>query len=207
MDTLSNPVATEPEPPLTEAGQAALRDDMLSSLGTMPFLPGALISRSLWLIFICPWGFRNPVVLPVDDRLDLPEPDDIASWCDLLAHFMEHPRREETALVVLQRPGPANISDADKYIYRVMREAAAGLQTAPWAFYVTGPDGVQQVTEYNAEPQPDLGSLTGPAGAQGTNHHHVLILDGEGGQRVFLPSTRESFSRRRIRLLSQLYSI
>ena len=40
MDTLGNPVATEPEPPLTEAGQAALRDDMLSSLGTMPFLPG-----------------------------------------------------------------------------------------------------------------------------------------------------------------------
>jgi hypothetical protein len=76
---------------------------------------------------------------------------------------MEHPRRQETALVVLQRPGSAKISDADKYIYRVMREAAAGLQTAPWAFYVTGPNGVQQVTEHNADLQPDLGSLTGPA--------------------------------------------
>ena len=38
---------------------------------------------------------------------------DIASWCDLLAHFMEHPRREETALVVLRRPGPAEISAAN----------------------------------------------------------------------------------------------
>ena len=118
MDTLSNPVATEPEPPLTEpeppltepepplteAGQAALRDDLLSQLGTEPFPPGALISRSLWLILICQWGFRNPVVLPVDDRLDLPEPDDIARWCDLLAHFMDHPRDGETALVVLRRP-------------------------------------------------------------------------------------------------------
>ena len=75
LDTLSNPLATEPEPPLTEVGQAALRDNMLSSLGTMPFLPGTLISRSLWLIFICPRGFRNPVVLPIDDRLDLPKPD------------------------------------------------------------------------------------------------------------------------------------
>ena len=73
MDTLSNPVATEPEPPLTEAAQAALRDDVLSRLGAMPFEPGARVSRILWLILIRRWGFRNPVVLPVDDRLDLPE--------------------------------------------------------------------------------------------------------------------------------------
>ncbi len=117
----------------------------------MPFEPGARISRMLWLILICPWGFRNPVILPVDDRLDLPEPDAIAGWCDLLVHFMERPMRDVTALVVLQRPGPAEISDADRYIFRVMCQAAAGLQTMPWAFYVTGPDGVQQVTEHDAD--------------------------------------------------------
>jgi hypothetical protein len=33
---------------------------------------------------------------------------------------------------------------------RIMCEAAAGLQTMPWAFYVTWLDGVQQVTEYDA---------------------------------------------------------
>jgi len=147
MDTLSYLIATEPEPPLTEAGQAALRDDVLSRLGTGPFPPGARISRILWLILICRRGFRNPVILPVDDRLDLPEPDDIARWCDLLAHFMDHPRDDETALVVLQRPGSAKISDADKYIFRVMCEAVVGLQAMPWAFYVTTPDGVQQVTD------------------------------------------------------------
>jgi len=47
MDTLSYPVATEPEPPLTEAGQAALRDDVLSHLGAVPFEPGARIIRIL----------------------------------------------------------------------------------------------------------------------------------------------------------------
>jgi hypothetical protein len=161
-------VATEPEPPLTEAGQAALQDELLRRLGTMPFPPGALISRSLWLILICPWGFRNPAVLPVDDRLDLPEPDDIARWCDVLAHFMDHPRDDETALVVLRRPGAAKISDADKYIFRVMCEATAGLQTMPWAFYATGPDGVQQVTEHDADLQLDLGNLTGARPRQGS---------------------------------------
>jgi hypothetical protein len=117
MDILSNPVATEPgppltepgppltepEPPLTEAGQAALRDDVLSQLGTGPFPPGARISRSLWLILICQWGFRNPATLPVDDRLDPPELDNIASLCHLLARIMGRLRDDdETALVVLQ---------------------------------------------------------------------------------------------------------
>src|SRR5260370_28154735 len=60
---------------------------------------------------------------------------------------MEHPMRDERALVVLRRPGSAEISDADKYVFRVMCEAAAGRKTAPCAFYVTGPERVQEVTE------------------------------------------------------------
>ena len=94
------------------------------------------------------------------------EPDDIARWCDLLAHFMDHPRDDETALVVLRRPESAKISDADKYIFRVMCEAAVGLQTMPWACYVITPDGVQQVTEHNADLPLDLGNLTGTGRAR-----------------------------------------
>ncbi len=47
MDTLSNPLTTEPELPLTEVGQAALRDDVLRRLGTMPFLTRSRISWSV----------------------------------------------------------------------------------------------------------------------------------------------------------------
>jgi hypothetical protein len=158
MDTLSNPMGTEPEPPLTEAGQAALRDYVLRRLGTMPFQPGALISRSLWLILICQWGVQTRATLPIDDELGRPEPDNIAGWCDLLARFIDHPMDDETALVALRRPGPAKISDADRYIFRVMCEAAAGRQTMPWAFYVTGLDGVQELTEHDA----DLPPISGP---------------------------------------------
>ena len=53
-------MATQPEVPLTEAAQAALRDAVLSYLGIMPFEPGALISRSLWLIFHMPMGSPDP---------------------------------------------------------------------------------------------------------------------------------------------------
>jgi hypothetical protein len=149
MDTLSNPATTEAEAPLTEAGQAALRDEVLRRLGSMPFSPGAPISRSLWLIFICPWGVQTRAVMPVDDRLDLPEPGNCAGLCDLIASIMEHPMEsDETALVVLRRPGPADVSCADKYIFRAICESIADRKPASWAFYVTGPDGVQEVTEH-----------------------------------------------------------
>ena len=39
-------MATQPEVPLTEACEAALRDAVLSYLGIMPFEPGGLISRA-----------------------------------------------------------------------------------------------------------------------------------------------------------------
>jgi hypothetical protein len=67
---------------------------------------------------------------------------------------MDHPRDDETALVVLRRPESEKISDADKYIFRVMCEATVGLQTMPWAFYVNTPDGVKQVTEHDADLPP-----------------------------------------------------
>jgi hypothetical protein len=84
--------------------------------------------------------------MPVDDPLGLPEPDNIAGLCDLVALFMEHPMRHESALVVLRRPASTEISDADQYVFRTMCEAAAGRETGPWAFYVTGPDGALEIT-------------------------------------------------------------
>ena len=52
MDTLSGIPDTSYELPLSEADQAALRPALLRDLGAMPFMPGAPISRSLWVIFI-----------------------------------------------------------------------------------------------------------------------------------------------------------
>jgi hypothetical protein len=56
MDTLSNISDTSYEIPLREADQTALRPALLHDLGAMPFESGALISRSLWVIFIGEWG-------------------------------------------------------------------------------------------------------------------------------------------------------
>ncbi len=142
MDILRRTPATPPEPPLTESGQAALRDEVLHRLASLPFPPGALIQRSLWLITIGPWGSWTRAVIPVDGNHDQPEPGAIAGWCDLIAMFMERGPLlddDKTALIVLRRPGTASVSDADERIFRVPCAAAACRDTVPWAFYVATP--------------------------------------------------------------------
>jgi hypothetical protein len=145
MEASSLSTSAHPEPLLSDSGQIALRDAALRYLALEPFPPGAPFSRSLWLMFICPLGIHTKAVIPVDDEIGLPDPDDIAGWCDLLADFMTHPLPAETAVIALRRPGTAGISPADEYIFHVMSEAAASRDTAPWVFFVTGPDGVREL--------------------------------------------------------------
>ncbi len=149
MDTLSNISDTSYEIPLSEADQTALRPALLHDLGAMPFESGALISRSLWVIFIGEWGVWTHAVLPVDDRLDVPDKESITGLCALVGRLMSRPlcHDDEKAMIVLRRPGPTEISEADAYIFRLVRQAAIGRETAPWAFHVVGPDGIREVTE------------------------------------------------------------
>jgi hypothetical protein len=137
MDTLS-------KPPLTDSEQAALRDAALRYLATLSFSPGAPISRGLWLMWVCTEGIRTNAVIPIDDELGLPDPENIAGACKVVATCMSHPEPGERALVVLRRPDAAGISDADEYVFSIMSDAV-GPGSAPWAFYVTGPGGVHEV--------------------------------------------------------------
>jgi len=132
--------------PLTDAELAAARQNVPRHLGTHPFLPGAPSSRSLWVVFIGEWGIWTHAMLPIDDRLDMPDRRHVTRLCEIVGMCLAPSscHEEEEALVVLRRPGPAVISEADAYIFRLVCEAAAGRDTAPWTFYVTGPDGAKQ---------------------------------------------------------------
>ena len=48
-------------------------------------------------------------------------------------------------MVVLRRPCSVKIGEVDRYIFRLVRQASIGRATAPWAFYLVGPDGVREV--------------------------------------------------------------
>jgi hypothetical protein len=155
MDTLSNTSDTSYQLPLSEADQTALRPALLRDLGAMPFKPGALISRMLWVIFIGEWGVWTHAVLPVDDRLDMPDKEGITGLCDLVGSLMSPPlcHDDEKAMIVLRRPGTADISEADAYIFRLVCQATIGRETGPWTFHVVGPDGIREVTERQASPE------------------------------------------------------
>jgi hypothetical protein len=156
MGTLSNISGTRDEPPLSEADQTALRSALLHDLGAMPFRPDELISRSLWIVFIGAWGAWTHAALPVDERLDTPDKENVAGLSDLIGSLIGPPRchGDEKAMIVLRRPGPAEISEADAYIFRLLRQAPVGRETAPWASYVVGPDGIREVTEHEAPQDP-----------------------------------------------------
>ena len=175
MDTLSNISDTNYQLPLSEAEQATLRAALLHDLGAMPFEPGALISRILWVIFIGEWGAWTHATLPVDDRLDMPDREDITGLCNLVGSLMRPPpcHDDEQAMIILHRPGPAEISEADAYIFALVRQAAIGRETAPWTFYVVGPDGIREVTKHEvsqdtAEGRNECGAR--PPAARGTHN-------------------------------------
>lgn len=145
MDTVIDPIAARGGIQLTEAEVAAERHDLPRHLGTLPFVAGAA-SRSLWVVYAGPRWIWTHAVLPVDDRLDMPDTDRVTGLAEIIAMSVSHPlcRGDEDALVVLRRPAPAAISEADAYVFRLVCEAVAGRKTAPWTFYVAGPDGARE---------------------------------------------------------------
>jgi hypothetical protein len=160
MRTLSDSTGTRGELPLTEAGLDAARHEVAWTLGDLPFHSGAA-SRSLWVVFLGTAGVWTHAVLPVDNRLDKPDPGHIGHLSEIVGITLEFPLTRgsgEEALVVLRRPAPAAISEADAYVFRLVCEAAAGRETAPWRFYVTGPGGARecfrQTVSHRAEPRP-----------------------------------------------------
>jgi hypothetical protein len=142
--------------PLSEADQTALRSAVLHDLAALPFSPGALVSRSLWIIFIGREGAWTHATLPIEDSPDVADTEGIARLCDLVASLIRPPacHPDEQAMIVLHRPGSAEISEADAYIFRLVRQACAGRKTAPWAFYVVGTGEIREVTEHEIPQAP-----------------------------------------------------
>jgi hypothetical protein len=138
--------------PFGPAEIAAARDYEPRDLGTLPFGPDDVITRSLWLVYVGEWGIWTHAVLPVDNRLDMGDPDKIASECELMGMLIKPSNCHdgEEALVVLRRPAPPNPSPADECILRLIREATADHETGPWSFFITGPDGARELATFPA---------------------------------------------------------
>ncbi len=82
--------------------------------------------------------------VPLDFSLDTADEEQLAADCDFLAEEMADQLPDELALLILRRPGPAEISEVDRCVFRMMCQSMTGRETGPWTFYVTGPDGGSQ---------------------------------------------------------------
>ena len=141
--------------PLSAADLLLAHYDVPRDLGARPFGLKDSITRSLWVIFVGEWGIWTRASLPLDNRLDMGDVDDIARMCDLAASLIEPPgcHEGEEALIVLRRPAPPDPSPADQRIFRLVRDAAATRETAPWSFFIAGPGGARELGAPAAVPR------------------------------------------------------
>lgn len=146
--------------PLTADELAHAHYDVPRHLGAMPFGPDDMITRGLWVVFMGVWGIWTHAILPLDNRLDMGDPESIAGTCTLVAGLIAPSacHEDEEAVVVLRRPAPPDPSPADEHIFRLIRAAAATRETASWSFFITGPDGARELNPpaTEADPYPSL---------------------------------------------------
>jgi hypothetical protein len=103
--------------------------------------------RSAWLLFIAATGVQLPVVVPIDDVPERPDPGTASSLCWLVAVALRENVPGGSAVVVLTRPGSVAANDADRNwaaaLHRAARDRGASLRLVCLAT----PAGVGRLSE------------------------------------------------------------
>ena len=133
--------------PLGWAQIAAARELVPRDIGELPYGSGDLITRSLWLVRVGEWGIYTRACLPIDDRLDMGDPENVRTICELMGGLIHPPscHDDEVSYVILRRPATPDPSPADEHIFRLIREATAEHATGSWTFFTAGPDGAREL--------------------------------------------------------------
>jgi hypothetical protein len=92
--------------------------------------PGGFGTTSLWIVFLDDDGCLTPVIVPVDDLPD--EPDDLSmrNLGRLIGQLLRDLAAASVALL-LSRPGPRAMTEADRRWARALRTAVDGLPAWP----------------------------------------------------------------------------
>jgi hypothetical protein len=87
--------------------------------------------RTLWLVLLDPGGHPAPVVVPIDDVPAEPGPRDVAGLGTMLAGVADL----GTPVLLLSRPGPPEVQDADRRWVAVLGPLAPA-----WPVHLATPD-------------------------------------------------------------------
>jgi hypothetical protein len=104
--------------------------------------PDARRRQSLWLFFLDRNQQQLPVVVPIDDVPDDPEPELVGNLCYIVSEVLGESEPEGSVVFVLTRPGLVTPDDTDRTWRDRLRDAAAEHGARIRMMCLATPDGV-----------------------------------------------------------------
>jgi hypothetical protein len=108
--------------------------------------PDARLRQTLWLFFLDRNQQQLPVVVPIDDVPDDPDPELVGSLCFIIAEVLGDAEPEGSVVLVLTRPGAATPGYADHTWRDRLKDAAAEHGARIRMMCLATPDGVVPLT-------------------------------------------------------------
>jgi len=75
-------------------------------------------------MFLSEDGTQLPVLVPIDDVPERPEPEMVASVCHMVAHLTGDASEGRSVVATLSRPGGLAPTDSDRYWVKTLHRAA-----------------------------------------------------------------------------------
>ena len=131
-DTLPSPVRTDAD--------VLSRVDLLID-------PVDRLRQSLWLFFLDRGDIQSPVVVPIEDVPEDPEPDEVGNLCWIIAEVLGSTEPAGSVIVTLTRPGPAAIRETDRIWHERLQDGAILHGARIRKICLATPDGVVALSE------------------------------------------------------------
>lgn len=86
--------------------------------------PGGFGGRSLWHLFLRPDGHPTPLIIPVDDMPDEPDPAVLRNLTEVMTTVVDKEDLDVASIaLLLSRPGPDTMTASDRAWGRCLRTA------------------------------------------------------------------------------------
>lgn len=108
--------------------------------------------RSLWLFFLDRNQTQMPVVTPIDDVPEDPEPEMVTRLCWIISEVLSDAEPEGSVVVTLTRPGPATPGEQDLVWRDRLRDGAARQGVRLRMTCLATPDAVLPLAADPADP-------------------------------------------------------
>lgn len=108
--------------------------------------PKVRLRHSLWLFFLDANDVQLPVIVPIDDVPDDPDPELVRNLCWIIAEVLGENEPDGSVVITLTRPGPAVPDGADQIWRERLRDGAAAHSACVRMMCLATPDGVVPLT-------------------------------------------------------------